>query len=798
MKVDLKDRVEQSFSTYAAMAIQHRAIFDVRDCLKPSQRMGMYSQVLDKITYKHAHKKTHLSIVSAMKHFYVHGDAAMAGVLCRMGSPISMRYPIEDTIGNMGTYAHLDDFAAPRYTEMRLSEMGTKMVNGIEKESIDMWFDNFDNTEQFPAVLPSLGYYNIVNGTTGIAVGMASSIPQFNLREVNEAMVKLLWNPDIDFDEIYCAPDFATGGTILNADEVKESLRVGKGKSAIIRGTIEYDDKENALQVTEVPYGVATNRIYNQLGGLFNPDPNAPVTKRIPATACVGIKRFTDSSEEIVDITVWLEKGAIPASVIRNLYKYTAIQSFFPINMTMLDNGTRPRVFGWKEALQAHLDHEIVVRTKMHEYDIKKIDERLPIVEAICLALANVDEVVAIIKGSSSTAAAKTKLIERFGYTDAQAKAVIDIKLGRLATLEIQSFKDEKEQLTKDREYHVLALSNRDTLYKEIETDLKEVAKKYGDERRTRLMNLDYKGSDEDTEVIEKKELLLHFTNLGNIYTQTSSTLTTTHRGGRGLKVKIGNNEVITKTIANDNLGYLLLFSNKGKVYKSTIADLPIDAKINTAQMFEFEPGERITTITTLSRRETIDYFVFVTKNGMVKKTASSEYEMKKGKSLKAINLKDDDEVVSVHFIKNEPIGILTSNGNFVIINTDDINPIGRATAGIRAIKLSDNDQVICSQIINGKFLITISAAGLIKKSSIDEFPVCNRGIKGKKISGIRDNDSIVGFLTLNEDCDIISISNIGTLKFNTSDLRVLSRDATGVRAMKLPDNARIVDLVKA
>lgn len=798
MKVDLKGRVEQSFSTYAAMAIQHRAIFDVRDCLKPSQRMGMYSQVLDKITYKHAHKKTHLSIVSAMKHFYVHGDAAMAGVLCRMGSPISMRYPIEDTIGNMGTYAHLDDFAAPRYTEMRLSEMGTKMVNGIEKESIDMWFDNFDNTEQFPAVLPSLGYYNIVNGTTGIAVGMASSIPQFNLREVNEAMIKLLWNPDIDFDEIYCAPDFATGGTILNADEVKESLRIGKGKSAIIRGTIEYDDKENALQVTEVPYGVATNRIYNQLGGLFNPDPNAPVTKRIPATACVGIKRFTDSSEEIVDITVWLEKGAIPASVIRNLYKYTAIQSFFPINMTMLDNGTRPRVFGWKEALQAHLDHEIVVRTKMHEYDIRKIDERLPIVEAICLALANVDEVVAIIKGSSSTAAAKTKLIERFGYTDAQAKAVIDIKLGRLATLEIQSFKDEKEQLTKDREYHVLALSDRDTLYKEIETDLKEVAKKYGDERRTRLMNLDYKGSDEDTEVIEKKELLLHFTNLGNIYTQTSSTLTTTHRGGKGLKVKIGDNEVITKTIANDNLGYLLLFSNKGKVYKSTIADLPIDAKINTAQMFEFEPGERITTITTLSRRETTDYFVFITKNGMIKKTASSEYEMKKGKSLKAINLKDNDEVISVHFIKNESIGILTSNGNFVIINTDDINPIGRATAGIHAIKLSNNDQVICSQIINGKFLITISAAGLIKKSSIDEFPVCNRGIKGKKISGIRDNDSIVGFLTLNENCDIISISNVGTLKFNTSDLRVLSRDATGVRAMKLPDNARIVDLVKA
>lgn len=310
-------------------------------------------------------------------------------------------------------------------------------------------------------------------------------------------------------------------------------------------------------------------------------------------------------------------------------------------------------------------------------------------------------------------------------------------------------------------------------------------------------MNLDFSGENEE-EPIERKELLIHFTNLNNIYTQESTTLIAKRRGGMGSKIKLKENETITQTISDDNFGSILAFTNNGKMYSIPTDNLPINAKINTAQLFELEPNEKITTLTTISRRDPIDYFVFITKNGMIKKTTAEEYDKKRGKSLKAINLKDDDEVVSVHFIKNEPIGILTSNGNFVIINTDDINPIGRATAGIHAIKLSDNDQVICSQIINGKFLITISAAGLIKKSSIDEFPVCNRGIKGKKISGIRDNDSIVGFLTLNEDCDIISISNVGTLKFNTSDLRVLSRDATGVRAMKLPDNARIVDLVKA
>ena len=796
--MNLKERIESSFSTYAAMAIQHRAIFDVRDCLKSAQRMAMYAQVLDKITYKKPHRKTHVSITSSMQHFYVHGDAPMAQTLCRMGSDISMRYPIEDTIGNMGTYAHLDDFAAPRYTEMRLGELGTKMVEGIEKDCIDMWFDNFDNTEQFPSVLPSLGYYNIVNGTTGIAVGMASSIPQFNIREVNEALIKLLWNPDIDFDEIYCAPDFATGGTILNADEVKESLRVGRGKSAIIRGDIEYDDKENALKVTAVPYGVATNRIFKQLGKMFNPDPKDK--KPIPATACAGIKRFTDSSEEIVDISIWLEKGAIVNNVIRNLYKYTAIQSYFPINLTMLDNGTRPRVFGWKEALQAHLDHEILVRRKIHEYNIKKIDERLPIVEAIVLALANVDEVVTLIRSAQNTADARAKLIARFNYTEAQAKAVVDIKLGRLATLEIKSFNDEKEQLTKSREHSVLALSDNNVLFKEIEDDLRAVANKFGDERRTKLMNLDYKGEDEDVEVIEKMELLLHFTNLGNIYTQTSSTLTTTHRGGKGSKIKIGNNEVITKTIADDNLGYLLLFSNKGKVYRSTIADLPVDAKINTAQMFEFEAGEKITTITTLSRHETTDYFIFVTKNGMIKKTESSEYIQKRGKSLKAINLKDEDEVVNVMFVNDEKVGILTNNGNYVTLDTTEINAIGRATAGVKAIKLSSDDYVIDSKKIknNDKYFITLSKNGLIKKSNIEEFPVCSRAIKGKKISDIRENDKIINFLTLSEDCDIIISTKKKNIKISSSELRLLSRAATGVKSTDLVENDSAITLIKS
>ena len=603
-------------------------------------------------------------------------------------------------------------------------------------------------------------------------------------------MIKLLWNPDISFDEIYCAPDFATGGTILNADEVKESLRTGNGKSAIIRGTVEYDDANKLLHITEVPYAVATGNIKKQIAFLF--------TEEAPAGACAGIERFNDSSEEIVDFDVYLSKGAIPQNVVRNLYKYTSLQYHYPINMVMLDMGKKPKLFSWKEALNAHLDHEKVVRTRIHEFEIKRIDERLPIVEAICLALANVDEVIAIIRGSQNTTMAKAKLMERFGYNDAQAKAIVDIKLGKLANLEIQSFNDEKEQLIKDRAYHVSALEDNNVLYKEIENDLRTVAEKYGDERRTRLMNLDYKGEAEVAEPIEKQELLIHYTNLGNIYTQISSTLMARKRGGNGLKVKMKPNETIVQTLSDDNLSSLLVFTNKGQMYTIAISDLPVDAKINISSLFEFDAGEEVTTITSMSRRDQIDYFVFVTKNGMVKKTDASEYQKKRGKSLKAINLNDGDEVVSVHFLNKEPIGILTFNGNFVIINTEDINPIGRATAGIRGIKLNDGDYVKSSQVINGNYLITATAAGLVKKSSLSEFPICSKGIKGKKISGIKDNDNVINFLTLKDDSDIIIISNKGLIKFNTSELRVLSREATGVKAMNLPDGTKVVDIVES
>lgn len=583
-------------------------------------------------------------------------------------------------------------------------------------------------------------------------------------------------NPDIDFDEIYCPPDFCTGATILNADEVKQSHKDGCGRAAIIRSTIEYNPDENCLYVTEIPYGVYAQTICKQIESGIN------------SGEIIGIKNLLDLSTKKANIKIVLEKNINVQKLIKQLYKLTALQSSYTINLVMLDNGNTPKTFTWKEALQAHLDHEVEVRTKIHKYDLQKIAARINIIEGLLLAIANIEEVVEIIKGSSNKEGAKIKLIDRFGFNEAQVDAILKMTLSRLINLEVQSFKDEKNKLEAEAASIQSILDDKNLLFKEIEDGLNAVAEKFGDDRRTRLMNLDYKEKGDDVEPVEKKELLIHFTNLGNIYTQETTTLMLSRRGGKGSKIKLAKNEVIMQTINDDNFSSLLAFSNKGKMYTLNIDDLPVNAKVNITQYFEFENGEHITTATSLARKNEVKYFIFITKNGMIKKTKASEYEHKRGKSLKAINLKEDDEVVNVHFTNNEKVGILTYNGNFVIIDTEEINPIGRATAGVKVIKLNDDDYVISSKSIktNDIFMITTSKRGLIKKSSLDDFPICNRGIKGKKISGIRDEDKIVDFLTLSEDYDIILISQEKIIKLNTSELRCLSRDATGVKAISL------------
>ena len=786
MEINLLDCVNESFKIYAGMTIMDRAIVDARDSLKPALRMCMYAQLLDKITYEKPFKKSHKSVASAMDHFYVHGDGACYDVMVRMAQPFNTRYMLEDFDGQCGTATN-GKAAAARYTEMRLGELGCTLFNGIKKNTIDSWTNNYDDTEKFPNVVPSFGFYNIVNGTTGIATGLASSIPQFNLKEVNEAMIKLLWNREIDYDEIYCPPDFCTGGTILNASAVKELLKVGEGGSVRLRSTAEFDEKENCIYFTEIPYGTYVDTILEQLTELIN------------SGELIGIAKILDLSTKKAKIKVVLEKNVNPNKIISQLFKKTSLENTFTINMVMLDNGCFPKVFGWREALLAHIDHEIACKKRMYEWEIEKILARINIIDGLLLAIANIDEVVSLIKTSTRKSEAKDKLIERFGFNEEQADAILKMPLSRIANLEIQSLKDEKEKIIGEKAGFEKILNSKELLYKEIEAGMRNVAKKFGDERRTRLLDLDFSSKDEDAEPIEKKELLIYYTNLGNIHTVESSTLVKTKRGGKGSKIKLAENEVITKTISDDNFSSLLVFSNKGKMYSISIDELPINAKINVAQLFNFEVGEKATTITSITRQKA-EYFVFVTKNGMVKKTKSEEYKLKRGKSIKAINLKEDDEVINVMFLNNEKIGLLTNNGNCIIIDTETINPIGRASMGVKGIKLNDDDYVIDSKVVkdDDSFLVTLTKNGLIKKASMNDFPLCSRVTKGKKISEVRESDKVIKFLTLDNDSDIIVITKRNSIKISTSELRILSRFALGVKAINLNENDFAIDLIKS
>ena len=456
-ELDMLSVIEDSFGTYAGMTIQDRAVIDARDGLKPSHRMCMYSLLLRKYTYKKPFVKSQECVGGAMADFYVHGDAACYDLLTRLARPYNMRYPL---MGFKGQFGHIKTGkpSAARYTDMRLGELGCQLYDGIDEDCVDIWFDNYSGTKQFPSVVPSLGFYNIVNGTSGIATAMASSIPQFNLREVNEAMIKLLWNPDIDFDEIYCAPDFCIGGTILNADAVKEILRYGGGEnvkgmkwngkklgsSVRMRATAEFNADENAIYFTEVPYGVYTHTIVEQ------------IVKGINDGEIIGIAKdgIKDLSKNTANLKIVLEKGVNPSKMIKTLFKKTDLDSCYSINMIMLDHGTFPKLFSWKEALQAHLDHEIEIRTKIHQYYIKKITHRIHIIDGLLIAIANIDDVVQMIRFSDDKDQARIKLMNTYPLDEEQADAILKLTLSKLTHLESSSYEDEKAKLLIEKKSH--------------------------------------------------------------------------------------------------------------------------------------------------------------------------------------------------------------------------------------------------------------------------------------------------------------------------------------------------------
>ena len=778
----LKPVIEESMIQYSGAVLQNRALVDVRDGLKPSARQIFYSMLLNKLVHEKPYKKTANAVGLAMADFYIHGDSSCEGVIMRAGQPFAMRYPLVDVKGNAGSLIESGNWAAMRYTESRLSKMSSILFTDINKDTISEWRDSYDNTKQYPAVLPSKGFYNICNGTMGIGIGLASSVPQYNLKEMNSALETLLLNPDCTFDDIYIAPDFATGGILLNESEVKESMKRGEGFACKLRSVVDYDKKDKCFVVTEIPYGVYTNTICSELERIIESEDNP------------GVDRFNDLTGKTPLIKIYLSKRANPDKVLRYLYKETSLQSYYSINFTMLDHGRFPKVFSWKEMLQAHIDHEKEVYRRGFEFDLKKIEDRLHIIEALLKVIASIDEVIHTIKTSDSTSTARERLMKEYLLDEVQAKAVLEIKLSRLAHLEVEKLKSEKSKLENERNLIYNIIRNEEKFNQELIKGWHDVAAKYGDSRRTQVLDI----AKEDDEVHETQELLINLSNQNNIYITTISTLYSQKRGGVGNKFKMNKGEFVIATASGTNQDTVLLFSNKGNCYHIPVMDLPFEEVIPLESLTDIQPNEQIKQLVFYNKTKQTEHIIFFTRNGILKKSKLSEYNIKRKGGVKALNLDANDEIVSILFTNNERVGMLTAHGQFMMCETKDIRPIGRTARGVKGITLNKGDELVRAEVIPSDTteFVSISRNGYIKRTAAKEFVVTGRATKGGKIHLLKDDDDrLVSFAPLRNEREVIIVSSNAQIKFNLNEVNLLSKGAQGTKSIKLT-NAKVIGLL--
>lgn len=778
---ELTPIIKQSFTNYAGAVLQSRALVDVRDCLKPSARQIFYCMYTDKFVHSKPFKKTLKAIGSAMR-MYIHGDSSCEGVIMRAGQPFAMRYPLVEVEGSFGNLMDSGNWAAPRYTSSRLSDISNALFSDIDKETISEWRDNYDDTEQYPTVLPSVGFYNIVNGTMGIGIGAASSIPQYNINDVNKALITLLWNEDASFEEIYCIPDFATGAILINEEQVKESMKKGTGFACKLRSVVEFDSKERCFIVKEIPYSVYTNTICGELEAICNDEANP------------GIDRFNDLTAETPNIKIYLKKNANPDKVLKYLYKNTSLEYYYGINFTMLEDGRFPRVFTWKEALLSHVKHAIQVRRNAFEFDKKKIEKRLHIIDGLLIALANIDEVVKTIKSSASTSAASVALQKNFLLDAEQAKAILDMKLSRLAHLEVEKLVKEQTELQSELDKIIAILNDENLLKKEVETCFRAVMVKFGDARRTKVLNI----CGEDEEPTEIKSLQISLTNQNNIFLNEVSSLYTQKRGGVGNKLKLDKNEYVVSTQAITSNDTILFFTETGSYFHYAAGAIPVGELVPIESLFAIGDRENICAIASINK-STKKHIAFVTKEGLIKKSLLSEYNTKRAGSHRALNLDAGDRVVDVLFMDDEDIGVLTAQSNFLLTGTADIRPIGRVARGVKIIKLNEGDYVVSARAVpkNTKEIVSVSAAGLIKKTSFDEFAIQGRATKGAKLQRLTEKDLMGDFIPVVDEKELLIASNKACIKINLTDVASLSKGAQGSRSMKLAAGDKILKMAK-
>ena len=779
---NLKQVIEQSFGQYAGAVLQSRALVDVRDCLKPSARQIFYCLYTDKFIHNKQFKKTLKAIGSASR-MYIHGDSSAEGIIMRAGQPFAMRYPLIEVEGSFGNLMESGNWAAPRYTSSRLTEFSEQMFDGINKNTIDQWLDNYDDTEKYPTVLPTIGFYNIVNGTMGIGIGASSSIPPTNLKEVNTAIIKLIRNPDTDFDEIVCYPDFPTGATVLNRDEIKESLRVGHGASCKIRSTIEYNPNENCLIVTEIPYMVYTNTICKELETIISENEETTF-----------IDRFNDLTGEKPLIKIYLKKGTNPKKAIDYLYKNTSLESYYSINFTMLKDGRWPTTFGWKQCLQEYITHIRACKRREIQFDLDKALTRKNIVDGLIKAYSIIDEVIALIRASSNPAEAANKLISQFEFNEEQAKAILAMKLSSLTKLDIIKLNEEAEELSRKIEWCRYLLNTPSALDEELIKILREVANKFGDERRTKLMNIIEQ--DNPTEEIKEEEVGIMLFDNNTLRIINKDDLQGAKRGRKGVNIKPPKGANLINTLYTTNLGSVAAFTNKGKMYNFFINELDYNKDYSIYELIEPKDNEKVILLIDVTSFNSYNYIITVSKKGYIKKSNINEYNVRAKKGTAAVKLENEDSLVGVYLamVDDDKMFIVTNNGYYNFYKIEELSSTGRVTKGVKAIKLDPEEYIksatIIKENIEYKGILTITSEGRGKITPIDSFNETARAVKGTKVMELKDESFALAyaipdsqekvFVSAGNKAVIVDINTIPIQNRTTGGVRIIDARGSG------------------